>query len=492
MVNSKKPPKNRPEPTGLSQNKSSQTRLNQYKLGQSRKSSPETAVSGHFLVIQLQSFLEQQLQPDASLLLALSGGLDSCVLLHLLAEANKTVPFKLHAMHVHHGLSPNADDWAKFCTAQCQQLSIPLEIVRLNIDKQSGLGIEATARTLRYSALFDYQIDGRYPDYIVTAHHQDDQAETLLLQLFRGAGLKGLSGMPVVDDSKRLLRPLLQTSRQTLMDYAQSHGLIWCEDESNDNTYFERNFVRHEIIPALEARNPSVKNVIARTASHIAEASMLLDDLAAIDAATLLENNSLCLQGLSLLTHARAKNCLRWWFANNQLVMPNTEHLNELLEQLLNAKPDANIHIELQHLQLKRFQHRAYLVPHHLVKETNLPYDLVWNGENRLKLPSGGELLFKQVVGAGLALKHGMTKLRITNRSGGERFKPDASRPTRTLKYLMQNAHIPPWAREQLPLVYWQDTLAYVPNIGVAADLQAGSQEMGLDIQWHYEPLIPT
>ncbi len=438
------------------------------------------------LALQVNTFLKVNLKAGQHLLLALSGGLDSIVLLYLLAEAKKNFPFELHAMHVHHGLSANADHWANFCQQQCLLLDVPLQIVHVNVDKDSHLGVEAAARELRYEALFNYKLDsdGRsknQPDYIATAHHQDDQAETLLVQLFRGAGIKGLSSMAAVDKARRLLRPLLSVPRKALQEYAESHHIEWCEDESNDNTQYERNFVRHDVLPILETRHQAIKSVLARTASHLAEANQLLDTLALIDIEPLLEHNSLCLNGLSTLTPPRAKNSLRWWFAKNLLAMPTSEHLDEVLEQLLNAKQDANISIVLQHLTLKRYQNRAYLSHH----QNAQAFDLVWNGEPQLTLPNGGKLEFKQVVGAGLALKFGMTKLRITNRDGGERFKPNALRPTRTLKHLLQEANIPPWRRENLPLIYWQDTLAYVPEIGIAHELQATGQELGVEITWH-------
>ena len=457
-------------------------------LKKSQKSNKKVTVSvTHPLVLQLTQFLSSHLMSNQHVLLALSGGLDSSVLLHLLTAVKQVIPFELHAFHVHHGLSKNADTWAEFCQAQCLLVKVPLQINRVNVDNNAKLGIEAAARQLRYDALLNYQINGTVPDFILTAHHQDDQAETLLLQLFRGAGVKGLSAMATIDTSRRLLRPLLDVSRKSLHAYALQHNIAWCEDESNDDTQYERNFVRHEVMPILEARYVSVKPVLARTAAHLAEANDLLDALAQLDAKKILQKNSLCVQGLSALDQPRVKNLLRWWFSQNQLAMPTSEHLNEIIHQLLNAKSDANIDIQLQHLSLKRYQQRAYLCTEYMAKS----FDMVWNGEPHLNLPSGGQLHFRQVLGSGLALKHGMTKLRITKRAGGERFKPDALRPTRTLKHLLQEANIPPWQREHLPLVYWHDNLAFVPSIGVAHELQASKSELGVEITWQDSVIEP-
>lgn len=446
--------------------------------------------SGQRLFSREHLFSRELLAPNASpstlaptatpkLLLALSGGLDSSVLLHLLAALRPLLGFELHALHVHHGLSANADTWAALCEQQCQLLQVPITISRVSVDQASGLGIEAAARLLRYQALFDAK-HTLHAHFVVTAHHQDDQAETLLLQLFRGGGVKGLSSMTAVDQARGLMRPLLGVSRQSLYAYAIQHNLKWCDDESNDNTMYERNFIRHDVMPVLQQRYPSVQSVLARTASHFAEASTLLTQLAEIDAQTLVTKDSVCLQSLAQLSLARAKNLLRWWLAQHHLSMPTAEHLAEILQQLLHAKPDAELSIKVQHYTLRRYQQRAYLT----VEKTTEPFDLVWNGEAELVLPNGGKLIFKQGVGAGLALKLGITRLRVTNRSGGERFKPDAARPTRTLKHLCQAANIPPWQREHLPLVYWQDTLACIPGIGVAHELKTGAGEPGLEISW--------
>jgi len=453
-----------------------------------RKANSNTETFSHPLSLELNAFLVKNLQAGdlkPTLLLALSGGLDSIVLLQLLAEARTAIPFDLHAMHVHHGISANADSWAAFCAAQCQQLDVPLQTVHVNVArnpdyKNSEQGIEAEARELRYSALFNFTSGERLADFVITAHHQDDQAETLLLQLFRGAGVKGLSCMAAVDAARRLLRPLLSVSRQSLLEYALQHHIEWCDDESNDNTQYDRNFVRHEVMPVLESRFKSVKAVLARTASHMAEANELLEVLAATDAEKILADNSLCLQELGLLSNARAKNVLRWWFAQNGLAMPTAEHLNEIVGQLFNSRKDADLNIRLQHLYLRKYQHRAYLCE----DKTAEPFDMVWSGEPELILPSGGKLLFKPVVGAGLALKQGVTKLRITNRDGGERFKPDALRPTRTLKYLLQEVNMPPWQRMYMPLIYWEDKLACVPGIGISCELLAQADEPGLEITW--------
>lgn len=440
----------------------------------------------HPLVTQLLTFLQTRSSQHQRFLLALSGGLDSCVLLHLLIQARQHLPFELQALHVHHGLSPHADAWAQFCLKQCADLEVRCTVTHVEVPKDSGLGIEHAARRLRYDALFNFQSDGKQADFVVTAHHQDDQAETLLLQLFRGAGTKGLAAMAAEDSARKLLRPLLAVPRQALSEYALAHDIQWCDDESNTDTRYERNYVRHEVLPVLEKRYPAVKSVLARSANHIAQAHDLLDELAAQDIGPLPDGQSLCLQNLSSLSVARAKNGLRWWLSQHQMAMPNAERLQEILKQLLEAKVDAKLAIQLHtsdfqhHRFLKRYQQRAYLIE----AISTEPYDVLWQGEPEIQLPHGGRLVFSQATGQGLAIKIGLSKLRISNRLGGERFKPDAGKPTRTLKHLLQEANIPPWQREQIPLIYWQDTLACVPGIGIAHELKAADGEPGLRIEW--------
>lgn len=439
-------------------------------------------LSAAHLTAQLVNHLKRYVEPHHRLVVAFSGGLDSSVLLHLLSEQKALFGFKLEALHVHHGLSPNADDWASFCQNTCKTLNIPIRVVRVDVAKDSGVGIEAAARHARYQALS--QADA---DRIVLAHHQDDQAETLIMQLLRGSGVKGLAAMPMIDSERRLFRPLLDVSRAELLRYATTHHLAWIEDESNQDQRYDRNYLRHALMPVIERRFKSAKKVLARTAGHMAESAELLDDLAAMDAAcTGLSERDIkqrlplaCLQQLSL---PRARNLLRWWLALNQLDMPSAARLEEMLSQLLSARADAVIGVKINaDTQLRRYQNEVYIESRHNL----LPISLLWSGQSHIDLPDGSQLVFERKIGQGLAIERlGIDKLRIASREGGERFRPDANRPTRTLKHLLQEANIPPWERTKLPLIYLQDELAVVPGIGIAAGLEAKAQEAGLLIIW--------
>ncbi|WP_334106724.1 tRNA lysidine(34) synthetase TilS [Methylobacillus sp.] len=430
------------------------------------------------LALHLDQFLSLHTKPGQHLLVAFSGGLDSRVLLQLLVDARPHHGYTLEAIYVHHGLSPNADAWAGFCAMECQKLEVPFDCAHVQVDKQSGLGIEASARQVRYAALH-----AREADHILLGQHQDDQAETLLLQLLRGAGVKGLSCMAAYDPTRRLLRPLLEISRAEIEAYARQMGLQWIEDESNLDTRYDRNFCRHEIFPVLEQRFPSARSTLARSAAHIAEAVELLDELAAMDAGSVIVNDRLHVGELSKLSGQRARNLLRWWLSMHGLPMPGMQRMHEMLQQLQHASELACIKVHIKDsVYLRRYQGWASLSG-----EPAIPVEasLSWQGETELQLPANGRLLFRHEQGTGLALSRLQDRpLHIRYRSGGERFKPNARRPTRTLKYLFQEADLAPWLRERLPLLYLEDELVLVPGIGVAASWQAQPGEQGVTVEW--------
>ena len=257
-----------------------------------------------------------------SITVALSGGVDSVVLLHLLHELQRKHHFILKASHVHHGLSKNADKWVKFCEKLCEKLSVPLDVYYVKLPQKKLLGIEGEARRLRYEKLLQSQ-----SDLVVLAHHADDQAETFLLQLIRGAGVKGLSSMARFDESRKLWRPLLNTSRIDIENYAKQHKLKWIEDESNKNIDFDRNFIRSKVLPLLKNRFNYIIKVISRSSLHLAEAQYLLDDLAKIDLKNNLKSSKykhkLQVKTLNKLSAIRAKNLLRYWLELNDQLMPS-------------------------------------------------------------------------------------------------------------------------------------------------------------------------
>jgi tRNA(Ile)-lysidine synthase len=416
-----------------------------------------------------------------SMTVALSGGVDSVVLLHLLHQLQKTHHFTLKASHVHHGLSKNADKWVKFCEKLCAKLSISLDVNYIQLPQKKSLGIEGEARRLRYEKLLKSKTD-----LVVLAHHEDDQAETFLLQLIRGAGVKGLSSMAHFDDRRRLWRPLLNASRIDIERYAKKHKLKWIEDESNQNTDFDRNFIRSKILPILKNRFTHIIKVISRSASHLAEAQHLLDDLAELDLKSYLKSDKykhkLNVKTLDNLSNARAKNILRYWLEINDQLMPSKDLLDECLRQVLIAKKDADLKIQLsKDFEIRRYKDEIYIVKKNKNKEKN--YAIIWQGEPEILLPNGTQLNFKKVKGSGINFKFLRDqKLKIRNRQGGEFFKPDSKRPTKKIKQLLQESDVPPWEREFFPMIFVGDELAAVPNFGIDQKYQAGHQMTGLEV----------
>jgi tRNA(Ile)-lysidine synthase len=435
------------------------------------------------LLEQLASTIEANIPTHSSVAIGLSGGLDSVVLLHLLHSLAPRFQLKLSAVHIHHGISQHADDWADFCSQLCAQLELPLKIEKVKINESNQiLGIEAAARQLRYSAFEEIKTD-----FIALAHHADDQAETLLLQLLRGSGLKGAASMPILKAAKNalpaLLRPLLNLSRQDLLNYATEQNLSWIEDESNADTRYARNFLRHQIFPTLAQKFPAYRETLSRSAQHFAEANTLLDELAQQDSAGAIESNSLQLASLSKLSTARAKNVLRHFIQQQSAPMPHALQLSEILQQLCSAKGDASVCISLGEWEIRRYQTRAYLIKHLPPVLSN--HTLNWRGEPSLNwTPLNKNILFKQGVGIGISLsKLSNLPVTIRLRTGGEALRPHAEMVTKTLKNLFQQQEIPPWERDRIPLIYCGETLVCILTLAIQAEFQANPSESSIEIQ---------
>ena len=423
--------------------------------------------------------------------------MDSIVLLDLLAALSVPMQFSLSAVHVNHGISAHAGKWSKFCRAFCKSRGIPLKIVSLKIAREPGVSLEAAARDARYRVFEKLKAD-----YVVLAQHLDDQAETLVLQLLRGAGVKGLGAMPVVRNqanvgagfipalsaSPCILRPLLEVSRSEIETYARKNKLHWINDESNEDVAFDRNFLRHEILPLLEQRFPAYRTTFLRASRHLAEASGLLDELAEADSRSIIVSGKLQLEGLrklNKLSCARAKNLLRYVFAQQGATLPSTVKLDEILRQLLSSRPDAKLHLTFGNTEVRCFKGSVHLRPASATK-AKTEWQLAWRGEDQLVIADlGGEICFTHKKGKGINLEkltqHPVT---IRLRQGGERLRPDCKRPRRSLKNLLQEASLPPWEREALPLLFSGEHLVWAPGIGVDCDFQAAAGEPGLVVKW--------
>lgn len=423
--------------------------------------------------------LKKLIKPGSRVCVGLSGGLDSVVLLDLLSRTQLIDLFELFAIHVNHQLSPNAAIWAQFCVELCAQKNIPLHIETVSIARNSGLGIEAAARNARH-AVFKKQ----KAEVIALAHHADDQAETLLLQLLRGAGVKGASAMPMLSEGKpALVRPLLDVTRNELEIYAAERRLKWITDESNADIRYDRNYVRHEIMPQIAKRFPAYRATLGRAAQHFAEASALLDELAASDAKDAIHDGKLSQSTFVQLSEARAKNLLRYFLAQHHIGMPQAARLDELVRQLQTGERDAEVCAELGGHEVRAWRGDIYVI------ERALPMAelrLVWNCETEIILPSKlGVLKISQEKEHGIsAAKLRNKPVTIRNRSGGETLQPVANRPRRTLKNLLQESAVPPWQRERLPLLFCGDHLVWAPGIGIDINYQAVSGEMAYRVDW--------
>ncbi|HZX33091.1 MAG TPA: tRNA lysidine(34) synthetase TilS [Rhodocyclaceae bacterium] len=307
------------------------------------KSSPSSR-----LLSQLQDYLSARVGPAERLCVGLSGGRDSVVLLHLLARSG--LGSRLSAIHVHHGLSPNAEAWTSFCENFCCGLDVPLQVQRVAVADGEGLGLEAAARNARYEAFSRCAAD-----CLLLAHHQGDQAETVLFNLIRGSGIAGAAGIPAERrlGGLRLLRPLLGVLRAEIEAYARENDLAWIDDESNDNTGFSRNFLRHEVLPVIEGRFPGASSCIATAAAHFAEADVLLADLAELDWASCAEGDCLPMARLRCLSPIRLKNLLRYRLRCLGWRAPAARRLDEFVRQLLHCAPDTHPSLDLPDGRMK-------------------------------------------------------------------------------------------------------------------------------------------
>ncbi|MDR1849953.1 MAG: tRNA lysidine(34) synthetase TilS [Zoogloeaceae bacterium] len=421
------------------------------------------------------SCLAAHLPVEATLHLGLSGGRDSVVLLHLLKDL---LPERLRAIHVQHGLSPHADAWADFCRQLCREWQIPLEIAPVEVRRQ-GRGLEDAARTARYQA---FQASGA--TWLALAHHRRDQAETMLLNLCRGAGVAGaaamqgrrkISGMTV-------LRPLLEVGDEEIACYAEERGLAWVEDESNALPHFRRNFLRLEVLPKLAQVFPAVEANLARAARHFAEAESLLRDLASLDAAQI-EADAAYFGKLAL---ARQANWLRGYLQAARWRIPDTPRLLEALRQFNQAmKRGVPAEMVLPEGRLCLWRGRFYVVANVPVSKSPQSWDgrtpLFWAGSWLHLEARQGEGLRADCLFGNME-----NKLSVCSRKGGETLRLAQNRPRRPLKKILQEAAIPPWQRERLPLIYWGDECIACPGIGIAADWQCQKDETG----WY--PVLQT
>lgn len=434
---------------------------------------PPPAFTDVDITDHLRRFL-QSLPPAGRYVVAYSGGLDSHVLLHALSSLG----LNLAAVHVHHGLSPNADLWSEHCLATCKELGVPCRVLRVRVTA-AGSGREAAARSARYAALEQALGEG---EMLLTAHHQDDQAETLLLMLLRGAGVAGLAAMPPLRRFAAgwLARPLLGLPRDVLRHYAETHHLSWVDDESNFDTSLDRNYLRHDLLPGLRRRWPAADRALARSAAHLAEARELLTELAVADQAGAggSRPGTLSVAALGRLTPARRRNLLRHWIGDRGLPPPDSAHLRRIEQEVLPARADAEPCVAWPGAEVRRYRDDLHALPPTIPPPA---LELSWDPQQPLALPDGRRLVAAPALGQGLgAARCAGARLTVRFRAGGERCAPAGRGHSHELKKLFQEAGVPPWERERVPLLFVDGVLAQVVGYWICESFAAGAGEAAL------------
>ena len=424
--------------------------------------------------------LNTSLLNSQSILVAFSGGLDSTVLLHQLVLWRAQNPeVALRAIHIHHGLSPQADRWVQHCESVCAQWQVPLVVERVHLE-DDGLGIEAQARRARYQAFAQTLLPG---EVLMTAQHLDDQCETFLLALKRGSGPAGLSAMGESSPfaGTQLIRPLLAQTREALEAWARQHELCWIEDESNQDDAYDRNFLRLRVTPLLQQRWPHFAQAVARSAALCAEQESLLDELLANDLADCVTaQGTLLLAPLMMMSGVRRAALLRRWLAGVNAPMPSRDGLERIWQEVALAREDASPCFRLGEYEVRRYQSQLWWVKSvDGQSETVIPWSC---RETPLTLPAGlgsvqlisaGELRMPQAGEAVSIRFKAPGVLHIVGRNGG-----------RKLKKIWQEQGIPPWRRDTTPLLFYGETLIAAAGVFVTREGAAVDEE-GMSLIWH-------
>lgn len=420
---------------------------------------------------------------------ALSAGLDSTVALHSLSRI--LVPAagrQLRALHVHHGLYPDADTWTEAARANARILGCSFQVLRVSVKRTGGQSPEECARRARYQALAGALLPG---EILVTGHHQDDQLETVMLQLMRGAGVAGLAGMPVLASlgPGQHYRPLLDYPREALLAWAQNEALEWIEEPSNQDLRFDRNYLRHQVLPMLKQRWPAAARAATRSARYCAQAQDLLTHLAAQDLLHCAEGNELLVPGLLGLDSARLANLLRHWVTLRGLPTPPAHVLELVRDQVLDAREQALPCLAWKGGEIRRYRDRLFA----LDGVPDAPSGVVrWSGDTPLDLPGGlGQLSLVSTQGTGLdenALRHGQMEIRF--RQGGECLRLVGREGSRGLRELFQEYGVLPWIRGHIPLLYVDGRLAAVGTLWVDQAFAAIEGQPALSLCWEGGPRL--
>ncbi len=407
--------------------------------------------------IQLQLRL---LIPINNLVVAYSGGMDSHVLLHLLSQLPNSDK-EVRAIHVNHGLQEGSGHWAQHCEKICEALGIKLDVISLNLKILKGQSLEEMARRERYKALHQSLKEN---ESLLTAHHQNDQAETFLLQLFRGAGVEGLSAMPAArwfgpkDSKRQLLRPLLSYSRESLESYAQQNQLNVVEDPSNLDEAFDRNYLRQRIVPELRTRWIGVEKSISRAASIQSEAREILNEVAENELQRIYDSKkkTLFITRLKKITKAKQKLVLRYWIAKSGFTYPSENKLQHLFSDVIEANEDTQPLLEWQGVQLRRFQDNLYIMDPLLEHDPKMVVN--WDGRSSLTIDSLNLTILPELLPAD------SRDVTVRFRQGGEKIRIP-KRGNLSLKNIFQEEGVPPWMRDRMPLLFVGDEMLRIVGL---------------------------
>jgi tRNA(Ile)-lysidine synthase len=399
---------------------------------------------------------------------AYSGGIDSSVLLHAASLMAKQGGHVVQAIHINHQLHQDSSQWSQHCLDYCQALNVPLTTIEVNVQAHMQHGLEGAARAARYAAFAEALHED---DVLLTAHHADDQVETLLLQLLRGAGPGGLSGCAAETPFAEalLLRPLLNVTRQEIEYYAKQNDLDWLEDPSNQSTQYNRNYLRHEVIPVLQQRWPQLQKTISRSAQWQLESVTLMDELAAIDLSTQdVSSYKLNVHRILPLSYSRKKNALRFWIRQYGYPLPSAQILEHIINDVLLAAEDAEPCVRWQDCELRKYKEHLYLqkqLPEHDPMQV-----LEWQIQQPLKLLDMKMTLTQEALASfGISLAENQV-LQVRFRQGGEVMRPRGRGCQKTLKVLFQEASVPPWLRDRIPLLFQDGRLICVWGFWVAEE----------------------
>jgi tRNA(Ile)-lysidine synthase len=424
--------------------------------------------------------------------LAFSGGLDSSVLLHALIELH--LPVKLHALYINHQISVNANAWQQHCHSVCEHFGVPFSAVTVTVEN-TGRGLEDAARNARYAVFEQHLQNG---DYLFTAHHADDQAETLLLRLMRGAGPRGLAGITRsrVLGSGFLHRPLLNFTRAELEAYARQHQLVWVDDESNENDHYDRNYLRNNLMPLLQKRWPHFQEKWQQTAELCATSEKLAEDIAAqdfvlADCKVEILGTSILLSFFADLSIERRHNLLRFWLRKQGLNIPTQQHLSQVEHQIISARQDAKTQVDWGDVSVRLYRNRVYLLPLADLPDEELFASMIIpflpEAEGCVNLPNGCQLHFAQAsVSETPSLKPDLPNLQVRFRQGGERCRPAGRAHSQTLKRLLQDYAVAPWLRESLPLIYSHGDLVAVGDLWICEGYAV--EEGGYRLKYQQNP----